>query len=254
MFETSVIRAQAQTARGRVSLLTASVVVHSAVILGALAMSIASVDFPAQSPDEYSRAPVFVPVRIPPPLGNPNGGKQSKAQTAPVKPAPLPTQPVAPTDVPETIPEVPSSGTSESTAAEGTGTGTEPGPVGAPGGVKDSVGDLDAPPVPVDVRVAPPEERIYQPHEVKRAVLLSKVEPRYPPALMKTAMPGTVVVRCVIDKNGNLREPQVLSATMPPFASEVLRVIDDWKYQPATLNGRPVDMYLELTVHFSIRR
>lgn len=253
MFETSVIRAQAQ-ARSRFSLLTASVAVHSAVILGALAMSIASVDFPKQSPEEYSRYEMAPTPRIPPPLGNPNGGAKPKAPDTPVKPPPLPTQPVAPSTIPETVTPVASSGTSESTAADspGTGTGTEPGPVGVPWGVKDSPGDIDAP--PVDVPVAQPEERIYQPHEVKRAVLIAKVEPRYPPALMKTGLPGTVVVRCVIDRNGNLRDPQVLSATMPPFASEVLRVIDQWKYQPATLAGRPVDMYLELTVHFSVRR
>lgn len=254
MFETSVIRAHARTARGRFSLLTASVAVHSAVILGALSMSIASVDFPTQSPEEYSRYEMAPTPRIPPPLGNPNGGAKPKAPDSPVKPAPLPAQPVAPSTVPDTVTPEPSTGTSESAAVEGTGTGTELGPVGVRWGVKDSDGDLDAPPVPAGEPVAQPEERIYQPHEVKRAVLIAKVEPRYPPALIRTGMPGTVVVRCVIDRNGNLRDPEVLSATMPPFASEVLRVIDQWKYQPATLAGRPVDMYLELTVHFSVRR
>lgn len=253
MFETSVIRAHART-RGRFSLLTVSVLAHSAVIVGTVAVSIASVDFPAHSPAEYSRAPVFVPVRIPPPLGNPNSGAQQKAQPAPVKPAPLPSQPVAPSTVPETVAEVPATTGASESASAGPGSGIEPGPVGVPWGVKDSVGDLDAPPIPAGVPVAQPEERIYESHEVQSAVLLARVEPRYPPALIRTAMPGTVVVRCVIDRKGNLRDPEVLTATAPPFAAEVLRVIGQWKYRPATLGGRPVDSYLELTVHFAVRR
>ena len=255
MFETSVVHAQVEAARGRLSLLTASIMAHSAVVVGVLAMSIASVDFPRHSPDEYSRAPVFMPVRIPPPLGTPNGGAQPKPKDTAVKPAPLPTQPTAPATVPDTITPVPASGTSESSVAEaGPGTGTEPGPVGVPWGVKDSLGPLDAPPVPADTPVAEPEAKIYEAHEVKAPVLISRADPRYPPALMKTGMPGIVVLRCVIDKNGNLRDPQVLTATMPPFEAEVLRVIGQWKYKPATFGGRAVDSYLNLTVHFSVRR
>ncbi len=255
MFETSVIPVQARAARGRFSVLTASVLAHSAVIVGVVAMSIASTEFPEQSPNEYSRAPVFMPVTVPPPLGNPNGGAQPKPQTAPVKPAPLPTEPTAPQTIPETVTPVPSSGTSESTAATtDAGTGTEPGPLGVPWGVKDSPGDLDAPPVPLDVPVAQPEEKIYQAHEVKAPVLISRVDPRYPQALVRVGMPATVVVRCVIDRNGNVRDPEVDMATAPPFQAEVLRVITQWKYKPATYGNRPVDSYLNLTVTFQVRR
>ena len=258
MFETSVIPAQAQTARGRFSVLTGSILAHSAVIVGVVAMSIASTDFPTQSPAEYSRAPVFMPVTVPPPLGNPNGGAQPKPQTAPVKAAPLPAQPTAPpTVVPESVPELPVNGTSEATAVTtdpGSGSGTVPGPVGVPWGVKDSAGDLDAPPVPFDVPVAKPEEKIYEAHEVKAPVLISRVDPRYPQALVRVGMPATVVVRCVIDRNGNVRDPEIVMATAPPFQTEVLRVITQWKYKPATYGTRQVDSYLNLTVTFQVRR
>jgi TonB family protein len=254
MFETSVIQVQSQAARGRFSVLTASVLAHSAVIVGIVGMSIASVDFPAYSPDEFSRAPVFTPLTVPPPLGTPNGGAQPKPQPAAVKPPPLPAQQTAPQTIPETVTPVPSSGTSESTATTSSGTGTDPGPVGVPWGVKDSPGDLDAPPVPHDVPVAQPEEKIYQAHEVKAPVLISRVDPRYPQALVRVGMPGTVAVRCVIDKNGNVRDPEILMSTAPPFQAEVLRVISQWKYKPALYGTRPVDSYLNLTVTFQVRR
>lgn len=249
MFETSVVRVQAQT-RSRFSLLSASLAAHSAIILGAIALSIASVDFPRESPRETAR--FLGSVRIPPPLGNPNGGAKPKPQpAAAVKPAPLPTQPTAPLTIPETIADVPASGASESSAA---GEGTEPGPRGVPWGEESSIGDLDAPPVSLDVPVAQPEAKIYQPHEVKAPVLISKQDPRYPPSLMRTGMAATVVVRCVIDKDGNIRDPQVIMATMPPFEAEVLRVLPQWRYRPATYAGRAVDSYLDLTVSFRVQR
>ena len=254
MFETSVVRAHTQAAPARLRLLTASVIAHSAVVIGTVAISIASSDFPVIAPHEYSRAPVFMPVQIPPPLGTPNGGAQKKVQAAPVKPQPAPTQPTAPSMVPETIPQpdAPSTGASESTA---TGAGTEVGPVGVPWGVKDSIGDLDAPPVPVDIPVAQPEAKIYEAHEVKAPVLVTRVDPRYPASLMKAGPAATVVVRCVIDRNGSVRDPQVIvPSQFAPFNAEVLKVITQWKYRPATYAGRAVDSYLNLTVHFSVRR
>jgi protein TonB len=254
MFETSVVRVQAQT-QSRFSLLSASIVAHSAIILGAIGVSIASIDFPVESPKEYSRAPVFVSLRIPPPLGDPNGGARPKAQVAaPVKPASAPTQPTAPTLVPDTVTPA-ASESSTASASPASGDGTVEGPVGVPWGVKNSIGDLDAPPVPLDVPVVvQPEEKIYHAHEVKAPVLLSKVDPRYPHSLMRAAMPGTVVLRCIIDKNGNLRDPEVITSTMPPFETEVLRVIGQWRYKPATYAGKAVDSYLDLTVTFNVRR
>ena len=255
MFETSVVRAEAKAATGRFSLLSVSVIAHTAIVFGAVAVSIASVDFPAVAPDEYSRAPVFATVQIPPPLGNPNGGAKPQTQPA-VKPAPQPQthQQTAPSLVPETVTPVQSSGTGESTDTNPTG--TVEGPVGVPWGVKDSIGDIDAPPI-VDVPVAQPqvEEKIYQPHEVVAPVLLSKVDPRYPASLQRVGVPATVIVRCVIDRNGNVRNPEVVvPASMAPFNAEVLNVLPQWKYKAATLAGKPVDSYLMLTVHFSIRR
>ena len=40
----------------------------------------------------------------------------------------------------------------------------------------------------------------------------------------------------------------------PPFNAEVMRVITQWKYRPATYAGRAVDSYLDLTVNFHVRR
>jgi protein TonB len=256
MFETSTIREQAQTA-GRVSLLTASLIAHSTVILGAIAFSIATIDFPTNAPDAFAFSPELIAVRIPPPLGNPNGGApkpQPPAAKSLAAPPVQPNQPTAPSQIPNEIPTVDTPSNIATTAGSGESnpTGTVPGPVGVPWGTKDSVGDLDAPPAPA-TNATPIEEKIYEAHEVKAPVLRHRVDPPYPPQLLKTRIPALVVVRCVIDKNGRVRDPQIVRAALPPFNAAVLDAVQQWRYTPGSRNGIAVETYLTLTVTFSVK-
>ena len=259
MFETSVVRAEAKAATGRLSLLSVSVFAHTAIVIGAVAVSIASVNFPGVAPDEYSRAPVFATVQIPPPLGNPNAGRRPDPQPSPVKPpAPQPNQVTAPA----VLPDETKSADAPSSTIPGTSTdgpfnpnATVDGPEGVPWGKEGSLGPIDGPPADVPAVQPPVEEKVYQPHEVVAPVLVRRVDPRYPVQLQRAGLPATVIVRCVIDKNGNVRDAEVVvPASMAPFNAEVLNVLPQWKYKAATLAGKPVDSYLMLTVHFSIRR
>src|SRR5690348_10656702 len=102
MFETSVVRAQVANPK-RAGWLTASIFAHTFVIFGAVGVSIASVDFPKDAPDEYRSAPMFASVQIPPPLGNPNGGAppRPQPQQQPQQTPPPPNQLTAPSVVPE---------------------------------------------------------------------------------------------------------------------------------------------------------
>lgn len=257
MFETSVVPAQARASRGRIGLLTASIVAHSAIVLGGVAVSIASVNFPAVAPDEYRAAPIFDSVRIPPPLGNPNGGGPQPAQPVAAKPvATKPNQITAPSAVPETVipvADAPVQGTGDATT-NATGTATEPGPVGVPWGEPNSIGDLDAPPAPIDIPVQV-ETKVYQAHEVKAPVLLHKVEPRYPQIASRTGLTATVVVRCIIDKNGRVRDAEVVvPAPFATFDAAVLDAIQHWRFTPGAVRGQAVDSYFNLTVRFSVKR
>src|SRR5215212_841841 len=171
MFETSVVTARAIPSRGKYTLLTVSLIAHSAVVIGAVAIGIASVSFPQTAPDEFAQAPIFMPVTIPPPLGNPNAGAQQKpAQPQQQKQTtPPPTQITAPPAVPETITPAgpPSTGND---IADGPASGTVPGPLGVPWGTEHSIGELDAPPAtPTQPAV---ENKIYTVGEVKAPVIL----------------------------------------------------------------------------------
>jgi protein TonB len=253
MFETSVIQSQPRAAGGRLSLLTISIIAHSAVIIGAVAFSIASVDFPLSAPDEFAQAPMFLPVLVPPPLGVQNGGAVRQPEPArPVTPPPQPpsNQLTAPSTVPDTVTAAatPSTG-SAATTGDPNATSTEP--LGVPWGTKDSLGDLDAPPGIVEARPLP--EKIYEASDVIAPVPLFQPRPAYPQVMLRARMNAVVGVRCVIDKNGHVRDPQVtLPSGIDAFNKAVVTALQQWRYKPGSRNGQAVDSYLELTVRFSV--
>lgn len=252
MFETSMVLAHPRPRGRRVGLLTVSLIAHTAVIVGAVAFSVASVNFPKDAPNESA---IFMPAGPPPPLGTPDGGAPKKPAAAPPvqkqEAAPPPTQIIAPPDVPDDVIPVdaPSSGD--------TGDGSEgliPGPKGVPWGEEKGTGSIDAPPSPI-VNAPPVEEKIYMPGgEVSAPVLLHRVEPGYPEILRKTGMSATVVVKCVIDRNGNIRDAEIARGAMQPFNDAVLKAITQWRYKPGAMRGQAVDTYLYVSVHFSIKR
>jgi TonB family protein len=253
MFETSVIQGQPRAAAGRFSLLTISVIAHSAVIIGAVVVSIASVDFPTSAPDEFSQAPVFLPVSVPPPLGNPNGGavKPPEPVHQAAAPQPPPSQITAPSTVPDVVPQLAAGPSTDTTGPiDPNATSTEP--RGVPWGDPNSVStDLDAPPAIVNAQPVP--ERIYEAREVKAPVGLFRPAPPYPQSLIRTKLRATVVVRCVIDKNGHVRDPQVIvPAAMSPFNDAVVTTVRQWRFTPGSLNGTAVETYLNLTVNFAV--
>ncbi|HEV7763769.1 MAG TPA: energy transducer TonB [Thermoanaerobaculia bacterium] len=255
MFETSVIQGQTKVAGARrLSVLTVSIIAHSAVIIGAVGMSIASVDFPKNAPDEFSQGAVFtMPLQIPPPIGTPEGNNKPPTPTPAVTPPPQPqpNQEVAPGVVPDVIPQV---ATTASTG-EGNSTGetSEPGtgPLGQPWGVEGSLGDLNAGPIVGTTPVV--EEKIYQAHEVKAPIGIFRPAPPYPESLRRTRMQATVVVRCIIDRNGHVRDPQVIvPASMSPFNDAVVSTVQRWRFTPGSLGGVAVESYLNLTVRFAV--
>lgn len=254
MFETSVVRARAQAA-GRLRMLTISVIAHSAVIIGAVAMSIASIEFPTTAPDQYALAPIPVTFTPPPPLGTPEGSNRPQPAQQPARPAepqPQPNQITAPPTVPDDVPVLDAASTATGPIDNaGEGGGTASGPPGQPWGVDGGIGDLNAPPAVV---AAPPvEQRIYQAHEVTAPVALFKPAPPYPQTLLKTKLKATVIVRCIIDKNGRVRDAEILkNGPMAPFDKSVLDTVTTWRYTPGSLNGIAVDTYLNVTVHFSV--
>jgi periplasmic protein TonB len=52
-----------------------------------------------------------------------------------------------------------------------------------------------------------------------------------------------------IDERGNVVQARVVSGH-PLLISAALRAVQQWKYEPTSLNGQPVSVELQVEVHF----
>ncbi|HEX6158666.1 MAG TPA: TonB family protein [Thermoanaerobaculia bacterium] len=259
MFETSVVQEQAAVASRRASMLSVSLAAHALVIVGAVGMSIASIDFPKSAPDQFAAFQLSVPVVVPPPLGRPDGGQKPAAQPQPQKPAATPpaaekdaAPSIVPDDVPTLDPNASSSTATGPVSGEPSGPGTGEGPLGDPNGDPNSVADFNT---PVVAGPPQPEEKIYTVGgDVKAPRVIRRAEPRFPQAMIRVGVQGTVKVQCIIDRNGRLQNAKILFSSQPMLNQAVLDSLPEWRFEPASLNGNAVDAYFDLTVTFSLKR
>jgi periplasmic protein TonB len=247
MFDTSLVRTRTVDGSKRFGVLTVSLALHSAAIIAVLSASIASVDFPTTAPDQYELfTPVTAPPAPPPALGRPAPAKPSPAAAAAPR---VQTAPVAPTQIPDAVPAV------EPAAASGPAVGPGGAIADGPPGVEwGEVGGMPVDQVPIAQPETPAPSGPLQPGgEVLPARVLRRVEPAYPPILIKTRVPGVVTVRCVVDRNGQIRDPEIVRSSHPAFNSYVLDAVRQWKFAPGSMRGHAVDTWFELTVRFAVK-
>ena len=74
----------------------------------------------------------------------------------------------------------------------------------------------------------------------------------YPEAARKARMQGIVILEAIITKDGNVESVRVLRGINPLLDNAAMGAVTRWKYKPATFNGRPVPVYLTVTVKFTL--
>ena len=82
---------------------------------------------------------------------------------------------------------------------------------------------------------------------------VTRVKPQYPEAARKARMQGVVILEAIITKTGDVESVRVLRGLNPLLDSAAIRAVQQWKYKPATFNGRPVPVYLTVTVTFTLQ-
>jgi protein TonB len=68
---------------------------------------------------------------------------------------------------------------------------------------------------------------------------------------MQARIRGAVVVSAVIDEHGNVVQARAVSGH-PFLITAALKAVLQWKYEPTLLNGTPVAVEMEVTVHFNL--
>jgi TonB family protein len=99
----------------------------------------------------------------------------------------------------------------------------------------------------------PDPNRVYTSTEVnERARVLSKPEPQYTEEARRNSITGTVILRVVFSRSGevtNIRALQPLAGGLTEKAIAAARQI---QFVPAKKNGQPVSMYMQLEYNFNL--
>ena len=248
MFETSLVRARAIGSGHRYRFLTLSVAVHTCAIAAVIAASVASTRLPTDAPRQMEIPILMRPVSLPPARGTPD------AKPAPPKPQAVRRVPAAPAVVtaPQAIPDqVPVTAPADLTPASAVGDETSTGgagrigqPWGDPNSTSTDISGTATVTAPGPLRVV---------GDVRPPVVLHRVLPEYPRVAVFGRINGWVIVECVIDKTGHIRDARVLKSSFAAFEDPALDAVREWVFSPGTLHGEPVDTIFDLTVQFQVR-
>lgn len=106
---------------------------------------------------------------------------------------------------------------------------------------------LDAPPAPAERTLLP----VIIGNAVKAPRLRRARDPEYPKQMR--GRNGLVVVALLVDQEGNPREINTIQASDPRFAAEAVQAVEHYRFAPATRNGVPVEVPVNVEVRFSPR-
>jgi TonB family protein len=95
-------------------------------------------------------------------------------------------------------------------------------------------------PMKVGGGVLPPQ-KIYTP------------QPVYTEEARLARIQGVVILEAIIDEKGAVQQVKVLKGLPEGLSESAVKTAKQWTFKPATLDGRPVPVYFNLTVRFSLQ-
>jgi TonB family protein len=81
--------------------------------------------------------------------------------------------------------------------------------------------------------------------------LINRVQPVYPEAARQKKIEGTVAVNVIVRKDGTVTVQNV-GAGHPLLAPAAVVAVQQWRYEPTTVNGEPVDVQTKVYVTFAL--
>ena len=81
--------------------------------------------------------------------------------------------------------------------------------------------------------------------------LVERVEPKYPEEAKQQRIEGPVVLNALVGTDGAVRELKVVSGE-PLLAKAATDAVSHWRFQPHSLNDRPIEFETQITVNFAL--
>jgi len=89
--------------------------------------------------------------------------------------------------------------------------------------------------------------------EVRVPKLARRVEPFYPKESRRNNEQGVSAYEGIITTAGCITDLRLLKSSSPVLDIMGMEAVAQWRYEPATLNGKPVRVYLTVTVTFRLK-
>ena len=90
--------------------------------------------------------------------------------------------------------------------------------------------------------------------KVVRPRVIRSVQPKYTSEAMRNKLQGTVEVEAVIGTNGQVMRARLKNSIDSRFGLDesALEAANSWVFEPATLNGQPIPVAIQLTLEFRL--
>lgn len=110
---------------------------------------------------------------------------------------------------------------------------------------------LPAPP-PLPAEPAEPAGPVHLGPAIDPPVRLEAPVPQYTVLARKMRLEGTVVLQAVIGRDGRVDQIEVLKPLGLGLSESAVETVRRWRYEPATRDGRPIPVYLRISVEFQV--
>jgi TonB family protein len=89
--------------------------------------------------------------------------------------------------------------------------------------------------------------------EITPPKVIHKINPAYPEEARKDKLTGQVICQIVVSTTGIPTELEILSATDDIFVQPTIDAIEQWRFEPATMHGKPVAVWYRLETNFNLK-
>ncbi len=96
------------------------------------------------------------------------------------------------------------------------------------------------------------DETIYRPgNGVSSPRLIKDVKPQYTPGAMRRKVNGTVLLRCVVDRDGVPTRLQIIDALDDELDQVSVNALKQWRFEPGRKDGEAVLVQIDVAIGFS---
>jgi len=78
-------------------------------------------------------------------------------------------------------------------------------------------------------------------------------QPRYTEEARKARIQGTVILQAIVDADGKISNVKIIKGLPLGLDQSAIDTVKEWLYEPATREGLPVAVYMNLMINFSLQ-